>query len=346
MTTTDVLRRLREELANDRIEAALQTVDDLEDSFATDRARTAATDTLATAVRFNSDTDSAAVTAANEHLEAATELEQRRIRLNEAILSLLVDETDPSTVVGRIDAALTGYDALASARQTLQEASDGVSVGALLHLGLLEDIRVPKGGSRTQSTELQNLGSAGTNGLTVSATDDNIVTVALSPTTIDELGAGRTEPIGVDVTGESTGSTRVRVTVEGGSTESTAFRVEVLDKADYISEALSIATSLREDVAARMASGSNSLRGLHNKFSELVRRLEQILDRLESGTNGKGKRNDVDNRIESVRNRFAAIVHLLESDDTTDLDTVVRMEYSSRCRDSSELLETATVANP
>lgn len=341
--TEELLRTFREQVADDRVAAALETVDDLEAAFAADRARTAANDVVATAVRYNTDGDSAA--AANDHLEAATELEQRRVELNEAILGYLTVETPPDVVVSRVDAALDAYRTLAAKREALLAVADGVRTGVLLHLAAVEGFRVPKGSSVAVTTELANLGSAGSGPLAVTASADDGVSTAVSPTSLDGLAAGEETAVGVEVGGESTGVARVRLVVEGEEAESTAFRVEVLDKADFLSEALANAERLLSDVEDRVEPGraGGSLEGLRNRFEEIVRRLEQILDRVGNGTPG-GRGDSVDHRIRSVTNRFDSVVNTLENGDETGPGPRVVSEYVRRCRDSVDLLESAIEA--
>lgn len=342
--TEALLRTLRTQVANDRVSEALETVDDLEAAFVSDRKRTEAIDTLAIAVRYRADVDSAAADAATKYLEAATDLEQRRVELNEAILGYIGEELPPKAVVGRIDATLDAYDTLAERRATLQDAAGGISVGVLLQLASIEGFRVPKGDSIAVATEVANLGSDETGSLEVTAESDDTVSIELSPTELEGLASDEEAIVGIDVGGVATGRTRVRISVEGAGTESTAFRVEVLDKADYVSETLSIAERLLTDVEGRMEGDGNdqSLQGLRNRFEEIVRRLEQILDHMENDDRGKGK--STDNRVNSVINRFESVVNTLENGDEPPLDARVRSEYVRSCRDSIDLLESAIAA--
>ncbi|MGZ0747515.1 hypothetical protein [Haloparvum sp. AD34] len=337
--TENLLKTFRGHVANDRVADALETVDDLHAAFTEDRARTAADDTLATAVHFRTPAETDADDAATEFMEAATDGEQRRVELNDAIAGYIAEETPPEEVVSRVDATLGAYDTLKSKRSALADAADGVSTGVVLHLGPIEGMRVPKGGSVAVATDLANVGNDDAGSLSLSASADDVVSVTLSPTSLDALGSGSETAAGVDVAGEATGTTRVRVTVEGGGGESTAFRAEVLDKADYVSEALSNAERLLSDVEDRMDGKGGPLVGIRNQLEEMAKRLEQILDRIE---NGKGK--DVNNRIESVINRFEALVNTLENDEETGLKPRVRSEYLWRCRDSRDVLESAKTA--
>lgn len=346
--TETLLRTLREQVANDRVSEALETVDELQAAFAADRARTAADDTLATALRYRSDGDSPAAAAADAHHEAATELEQRRVELHEAIIGYVGGETPPTEVVGRIDATLGAHETLADEREALRDAAGGASIGTVLHLGPIEGFRVPKGDSVAVATELRNLGTDGTDSLKLTADADDTVSTELSPNSLAGLAAGEETAVGVDVGGLATGTARVRVTVEGQTVESTTFRVEVLDKTDYLSEALSIAEQLLADVDGRTGPGNGaSFQGLRNRLDEIVRRLERIRDRIDSdGTKGKsrGKDKSVDNRIGAVSNRFESVANTVENREEVGLDARVVSEYVRRCRDAIDLLESAVAA--
>lgn len=342
--TGELLRTLRSQVANDQVSEALETVDDLEDAFVSDRARVEADDTFATAVRYRSDPGSSAAAAADSYFQAANDLEQRRIELNEAILGYLREETQPKQVVSRIDATLGAYDTLETESAALRDAANGVSVGAILHLEPIDDLRVPKGNSVAIATVLANLGTAETGSLELSADTDNTVSVELSPTSLDGLAPGEETPVGASFTGESAGTTRIRVAVSGDDAESSLVGIVVLDKADYVTEVLSNAERLLTDVDGRKGDDDDnqSLEGLRNRFEEIVRRLEQILDYMENDGKGNGK--GIDNRITSVINRFESVVNTLENGVESPLDARVRSEYLRHCRESIDLLGSAIVA--
>lgn len=75
---------------------------------------------------------------------------------------------------------------------------------------------------------------------------------------------------------------------------------------------------------------------------EIVRRLEQTLDRMGHDDKGNGK--SIDNRVTSVINQFESVVNTLENGGEPPLDARVRSEYLRRCRDANDLLESAIVA--
>lgn len=335
--TIDLLRTLREQVTEDRVSEALETVDDIEAAFSSDRATTGSFDTLATAVRYNTDGDSAPAAAANQHLVAATELEQRRLELNEAILGYLTDEMPPETLVDRIDATIDGYETLSSEREALLDEAGSVPVGVLLHLGPVDRQRVPLGGSVHASTTVANLGDEESGALTVTSRSDDLVSTGVSPASLDGLGSGDRTTVEVDVTGRTAGRGRVRVLVEGDDRASTGFGVEVLEKADYVSEALDLTDRLLSDVENRLEAGgaSAALRWLQRRLEEIRRRLAQILARLEDD---RSKGQDVDGRIESVIGRFEAVVETLGGGDATRLDDRVVSEYARRCRDAIDIL--------
>ena len=343
--TEALLRELKTQIEDGRDAAALDTIDELLDAFDSDRAETRRHDVVATAVRYNSASDSRAATAADEYVEVATELDQARTKLNEAIIGYLTQESSLETLVDPIDETLEAYDELEAKSETLLERTDDVPLGIILHLNDVDQVRVPKGSAVGVGTTLENLGSDAETDISVDATSDAQVSTSVSPEQIDSLAPDEEAAIGLSLEGDSTGDGRIRLTTEGATVrESIQFSVEVLDKVGYLKKARDIATILVEDLDEQEhgRGRGNSSNGLRNRLEEIHDRLGTIIERIDSG---RGNENEINNRIESVVNRFEAVKNTLTNGNDERLDEVVSAEYVARSEDAVDLLETSLDAS-
>lgn len=320
--TVALLEELRTKAQQGQVESALETIDEVEAAFAEDRVRTERIDTLATAVRFGSDSESPAAEAADAHLERATELEQSRIELNEAILNYVTGGGSSETLVERIESTIDAYHALDTARSDLITEAETVDLGVLVHLAPIDDRQVPKGDTAAITTTIENLGDTETGSLSVRLDGNSVVSTTLSPTSVGELPADDDRPVDIGLTGEATGRTRLRLVVEGSRRDSVQFRVEVLDKAGFLSRALSIEERLLGDVRER----EDSLRGLESRLRTIKEQLERLIEDVDqTDTPGLGQTNSIDNRIEAVIEKVESMIRTLETDKTIDVRT--RREY-------------------
>ena len=343
--TESLLRELKEQVEEGQKAEAIKTIDELQEAFEADRAEMERHDLVATGLRYQSAGDSEPVTVADEFVQVATELDERRVKLNEAILGYLADEGDPKTLVTRIDETLEAYEKVASKREELHEHTDDVHLGVLLRVAEIDPIRVPKGAPVDIETTLENLGSDTETGITIETETEGQISVAVSPETIGSLSPDEQTTLTVTVDGDSTDSGRIRVSAEGDiARESTQFPVEVLDKAAYLTEARNITERLQADLAERKSTPGrgNSGQGLSNRLEEVYRRLNMIIERIESG---RGNETEINNRIESVVNRFESVDNMLTNGEADRFDEAVTAEYVALTEDAIDRLEASLEAS-
>lgn len=333
-----ILRSFRKQVAAGRRDAAIETIEKLEESFESDRTITARDDVLATVVRYNSTSGSEPATVADRYVETATELEQARIELNEAILGYLAEETDSEILVGRIDETIAAYEAVRADRESLYERSEEVPLGVVFHLAESGEVRVPYGGSVGFGTTLANLGDSDAASIDVRLDDESIVSTTVSPNVVDRLDAGEEEAIGVSLEGKSTGRGQVRLTATGNDNrDSITVSVEVLDKVEYLSRVDSIAERITSDLDDRLTEKgvSKGRNGIQNRIKVIQKGLKQIIKRIESE---KGGKKSVNNRVDAVVNQFESVRNTLTRGSADRFDPAVRSEYLDLIQEAIDLL--------
>lgn len=334
----DMLRELREQISAGRRDEALTTVDRLLTSFDSDRESTTRSDTLATTVRYNAEAGSEPETAADNYLEAATELEQTRIELHEALLGYLAEETASTTVVSKIDETISSYEGLQTERESLAEHADAVPLGPVLHMRGIKDTRVPYGGSTGIGTEVENIGDSSVTDMDLQTSGDQLVSTSVSPDTIETLAPNSKEAIGLSLTGEATGQGRLRLSADGAEAgESTEIAVEVLDKIDYLRRVDSIADRVLTDAERRIEERSPDRADEFKNRIETARRwLDRTIERAESGEIDEDQ---VDNRIETATYWLVALLKIASGREMEAISDATLAEYTELIKEALELLE-------
>lgn len=334
--TVALLQELRDHVDAGRRGEAIEMIDDVLESFEGDRATAGRDDVRATAVRYGSRTESDPATAADTYLQTATEVDQARIELTEALIGYLAEETGPKVVVQRIDAVLEAYDALDSDRAALAEHADDASLGVVLSLSEIDVPRVPYGGSIGVGTTLSNLGDATESDVALATSDAEGLSASLSPAAIDVLGPDDEETVGVSLTGGSTGEGRLRITAEGeAGGDAIEVTTEVLDKMDYIRRVLEIAERLLSDAEKRLEDHEES-----DEFTGLLQQGRTWFDRIDQRVeSGRLDEERLDRSIPGGIDWLERIRGNLQQHEIPDLDPAVKTEYLSLLEKAIELLE-------
>lgn len=341
--TESLLTDLRYHVADGNTEAAVVTADELLDAFDDDRTEARRNDIVATHVRYDVDEGSDAAVAADEYLKAATERDQARIQLADAVVGFLYRGEDSEVLIDRIDETLAAYEAVRPKRDALLEHAEETSMGVVLHLDEVERTRVPVGSSVGATTTLENLGDQSERNIEFEASGEAPVSLTFSPPAFDDFAPGEREFVGLGLEGESTGQGRIRVAVEGEQTrESVQFSVEVLDRAGYLREVVDLTTMMLNDLedATGEQGGGNGSNGLQNRLEGIRDRLENLLAQIQSSD---GQPN-VERRIGPVRNQYEAVVRTLENAPDHRYDPVNRVAYTQRAKEAVELLEASLEA--
>ncbi|WP_225335551.1 hypothetical protein [Halomicrobium urmianum] len=332
------LQELKEQITAGQRAAALAAVDDLLASFDSDRRTAARDDALATVVRYNAAPESEPAAVADRYTETATELEQTRIELHEALLGYLGEETTASTVVDKIEETISSYETLQTEREALTEHADSVSLGPVLHMYGVEDARVPYGGSTGVGTELENVGDSSVTDVDLQTSGDQIVTTSVSPDTVETVAPESKEAIGLSLTGAATGQGRLRLSADGAEArESTEIGVEVLDKIDYLRRVDSIANRVLTDAEKRIEERSPDRADEFKNRIETARTwLDRTIERAENGEIGEAQ---VDNRIETATYWLVALLKVASDREMDAISDAALAEYTALIKEALDLLE-------
>lgn len=91
----------------------------------------------------------------------------------------------------------------------------------------------------------------------------------VDPESIGTL-TGDSEPtISLSITANATGRGRGRLAVDGQRRESVEFRIEVLDTADFLTQAVSITERLLNDVDDRTSGRGDASSDIQNRLTEI-----------------------------------------------------------------------------
>lgn len=272
-------------------------------------------------------------TAAEDLQVAIVELEQARLDLDTAIVGYLSDETGA-------DEALAAVDAVSDARTTVDSRTDDLTDALAASERTLPPVLtltgpsqrvVPKGDSVELSYTLENLGGTATD--SISVTLDESVPLSVSQPDLEPLAPNTETTVVLAGTPDSNGVSEGLLKAEGAGRSATAeLRLVVAAKADYLTTARNDAESLATTAAELQSddeseSGSNSKNGnngggasggglaaVENKARTTVKRLERLIDRIESGrTNAR----QLDQKIAAVEELVETITVTLNGEGTT-----------------------------
>ncbi|PSP80819.1 hypothetical protein BRC81_01665 [Halobacteriales archaeon QS_1_68_20] len=314
--TDDRILAFRDALRSGDSASAVDSFDGFDDAVDDQANRESALRDVARGVVARTPPDDPAHQAAQQFLQAVNQAQQARVKAKYDFALHLEGGPDADDVADRVDAVVDTTDAVDSAAGDLQDEAGDVDLPPSLAVTGPSALLVPKGTAIDAEYTAENLGVTEATDLAVTVEGYD---VAVDPAAIDALLAG--EATTLAVTGDADEAVEAPLIVTVGS-ETARTDLRVVDKAGFLDRALTVLDEVEERLdrvddddggngKGGKGNGKSGIQGLHNKVDTARKRIEKLIDRLESGGKGKGGKS-VDNRIRSTMQLLGAFINQAE----------------------------------
>ena len=304
------LDELRKAVQNDNEADVVRLSNRITESFASHSRLVKRYRDLAYALGYGAEPGSDVIGIAEEYLETATDINERRSAVNRSLLEYLAGEASREDVLSEISAFESKVDAEVENRSTLLDQRSELDVPPILDLDVEMRTSEPKGSEITKEVTLSNIGGDRTAEIEISTEGD--LPFESTVDTIDALSADETTSISVEAQAIEAGEFELIVSAKGEETStSDSGWIATLSKTDYLERAQAelqqnevILEEYLDDERNQNNQRDRRYRsGLQNAVAKLgiaLKRIETALHVLDRNTNTRSADSNIETAVKKV----------------------------------------------
>ena len=349
---SEPLDELREAVQNDNEADVVRLSRRVTESFANYSRLVKRHQDLAYALGHGAEPDSDVIGVAEEYLETATDINERRSAVNRSLLEYLAGEASREDVLSEISAFESKADAEVENRSTLLDHRSEFDVSPILDLDVEMRASEPKGREITKEVTLSNIGGDRTAEIEISTDGD--LPFESTVDTIDALSADETISFSVEAQAIEAGEFELVVSARGEETStSDSGWIAVLPKTDYLERAqaeLQRNEVILEEYLDDERNENNQRGGRHRSdLQNAVAKLEIALKRIETALHVLDESNNTrpaDSNIETAAKKVGEFLDHVEETDSEKMKTEGQTELFRNALDAKRNLDLAFEADP